>query len=414
MHINQLAKAELGDAYNPFDQQFLDDPHPVYDALHREAPVCWSEHFEAYLVTRYEDVVEAVNSPAFASEGKSGPAPPMEVLEELGAGYPMTEMLYSTDPPEHTRLRALIATALSQRLVESFEPSFTRSAHEVVDRFVAAGHADLYEDYVEPLLDMAILDFVGVAREDQDEVREWHHTWESLFIPGREPDDLRSEARKVVKYQHYLAALAEQRRAEPRDDLMTALVNARAAERAPLSAAEIVWGTIEIVGAAGNTHYGMANVLFRLLEDSERWASIRDRRGLLPAAVEEGMRVESPVLGCARETAEPVEIGGVQLPQGAPVLIAFAAANHDGSAFPHADCFEAARDNVSRQVTLGRGPHYCVGARLARMMIARAVDVLMDRVPQVRLEQGWQPVFEAPFPFLRSIATLPVRWTAAA
>lgn len=413
MHIGSLARTALGDAYNPFDQGFLDDPHPVFDALHREAPVCWNEHFEAYLITRYEDVVEAVNSASFSSEGKSGPAPPIEVLEELAAGYPMTEMLYSTDPPEHTRLRALIAGALSQKLVESFVPAYTRTAHDIVDGFAAAGRADLYQDYVEPLLDTAILDFVGVDREDQAEVRGWHHTWESLFIPGREPDDLRSEARNVVRYQHYLAGLAEQRRAEPRDDLMTALVNARAAERAPLTTAEIVWGTIEIVGAAGNTHYGMANVLLRLLEDPARWEAIRHDRTLLDAAVEEGLRVESPVLGCARETAEPVEIGGVQLPRGAPVLIAFAAANHDGGAFPRADCFMAERDNVSRQVTLGRGPHYCVGARLARMMIAVAADVLMTRVVHVGLEKGWQPVFEAPFPFLRSVATLPVRWPVA-
>jgi cytochrome P450 len=401
-----------GAAYDPFSQSFLDDPHPVYDQLHRDAPVAWSETFESWIVTRYDDVVHAVTSTEFSSHGKSGPMPPAEVLEELAAGYPMTEMLYSTDPPEHTRLRTLITHALSNRLAEAVEPSLRATAHEIVDGFAAQGHTDLYESYVKPLTDTAIFDVVGVPREDHPRALDWQRTWESLFIPGREPDDLRSETRKVVAYEHYLAGLATERAQAPREDLVSALVHARVPGFEPLEMAEIVWGLIEIIGAAGNTTYGMANALFRLLEDRAAWEELaRDRAGLA-AAVEEAMRVESPVLGCARETACPVEIGGVQLPEGAPVLIAFAAANHDEAAFSKASRFDPDRANLSRQLTLGRGPHYCVGARLARTMITVAADALLDRLPDVRFVDDYKPKFYAPYPFLRSIAALPVRWTA--
>jgi cytochrome P450 len=140
----QHANAELGDAYNPFDQAFVDEPHRVYGALHRKAPVCWSDHFEAYLITRYEDVVRAVNDPAFSSQDNSGPAVPIEVVEELERGFPFTKMLYSTDPPEHTRLRALIHEALSGRVVQWVQASMRAAAHEGVGRFAGAGGAALY------------------------------------------------------------------------------------------------------------------------------------------------------------------------------------------------------------------------------------------------------------------------------
>jgi cytochrome P450 len=406
------AHAELGDAYNPFDQSFLDAPHHVYRALHHEAPVCWSDHFEAYLITRYEDVVQAVNDPVFSSQGNSGPPAPAGVVEELESGFPFTKMLYSTDPPEHTRLRTLVHAALSGRLAQSFEPSMRSAARDVLDRFAGAGQAELYREYVEPLTAITILDFVGVPREEHEQVWDWHHTWERIFIPGREPEDLRAQARKVVAYQHYYAQLSEARRANPRDDLVTALVHAREDGVEPLTTGEIVWELIEIVGAADNTTYGMANVLLKLLEDPARWEQLRADRTLLSSAVEEGMRIESPVLGIARQTTEAVEIGGTKLPKGAPVLIAYGAANHDERVFADPERFDPHRANAGRQVTLGRGPHYCAGARLARLMIAVAADVLVDRLPSARLEDGYEPAFDAPFPFLRHVASLPVRWNA--
>lgn len=401
---------DVGAAYNPFDQAFLDNPHPVYERIQDDAPVCWSETFESWLVTRYDDVTAAVNNPVFSSRSKSGPMPPIEVLEELERGYPMTRMLYSSDPPEHTRLRALVQEALSPELVASFEPTLRATAHQVVDTFVRAGRADLYHQFVEPYTNHCILDVVGVPREDQAQVWEWHHIWESLFIPGREPEDQRAEARRVVQYQQYYGAMIEDRRANPRRDLVTGLVQARAERWEPLSTGEIVWELLELVGAAGNTTYGMANVLLKLFECPHRWRAHAHDPQVLTAAIEEGMRVESPVLGCARETTEPVEIGGVTLPAGAPVLIAFAAANHDGKVFSDPEQFAPEHGDTAPQVTLGRGPHYCVGARLARLMMGVAAEVLLTRLPSGRFEDGYVPAFYAPFPFLRSVSTLPVVW----
>jgi cytochrome P450 len=411
---HETRSSDPGAAYDPFDQQFLDDPHPTYERIHKEAPVCWSDAFESWLVTRYEDVATAVNDPVFSSRNKSGPMPPVEVLEELERGFPMQGMLYGTDPPEHTRLRTFVQAALTAELVAEFEPSLRATANQVVYRFIEDGEVDLYEQFVKPYTNFAILDFLGVPRKDHERVWNWHYTWESLFIPGSEPDDQRAGARRVVDYQNYYAAMIESRRLTPRDDLVTALASARSEEWEPLTTAEIVWELIELVGAAGNTTYGMANVLLKLLQASDWWPTLADNPALLDHAVEEGMRVESPVLGCARETTKPVEVGGVELPAGAPVLIAFAAANHDGAAFSAPEHFDPEREASRPQMTLGRGPHYCVGSRLARLMITIAAQTLSERLPTARLKDGYVPKFYAPFPFLRCVESLPTQWKGGA
>lgn len=406
--------AEFGAKYNPFDPGFINDPAQVYQQLHNEAPVCWSDVFQSYVVTRYEDVVNIVDNPKFTSEGKDGPEPPAEVMEELAKGFALEHMLYSTDPPVHTRLRTLIQSAMPARLLPVLETKIREKANSVIDTFTG-GTADLYPEYVNPVTDTAILDYIGVPRRDQAEVMGWHKTWESLFIPGAEPDELRHSTRNVVGYQHYLADLVEKRRTDPQDDVATGFARAsseRIDDYEPLSVGEVVWGLIEVIGAAGNTTYGMANVLFRLLENQDRWNALLADRSLLDGAVEEGLRVESPVLGCARETTTEVELGGVKLPAGAPVLISFAAANLDQQTFANADAFELARANSARQVSLGRGGHYCIGARVGRLMIRTAADVLLDRLPSARFVDGHVPEFYAPFPFLRCVASLPVRFDA--
>lgn len=405
--------AELGARYNPFDPGFINDPRKVYQQLHADAPVCWSDAFESYVVTRYEDVVNIVDNPKFTSEGKDGPMPPVEVMEELAKGYQLEHMLYSTDPPEHTRLRTLIQSAMPAKLLPVLETKIRQKANSVIDSFATDGKVDLYPQYVHPVTDTAILDYIGVPREDQEKVMGWHKTWERLFIPGAEPDELRQSTRNVVGYQHYLADLVEQRRGEPRDDVATGFATASSEgveDYEPLSDGEVVWGLIEVIGAAGNTTYGMANVLFRLLENPARWEALLADRTLLDGAVEEGLRVESPVLGCSRETTTEVELGGVKLPAGAPVLISFAAANLDQQTFAEAGEFDLTRRNAARQVTLGRGGHYCIGARVGRLMIKVAADVLLDRLPTARFVEGYVPEFYAPFPFLRCVAALPVQW----
>jgi cytochrome P450 len=409
--LSEQATAPLSALYNPFDPEFLADPHPVFERLHHEAPVCYSDLFESWLVTRYGDVVGALERDVLrARSGKMGPPPPDEVTAELANGCPHTHALYDSDGPEYARLRALVDAALSPRLVASLEPAARAAASEFVDAIAAGEAAELVEDVVVPFADRTILDFVGVPQADHARVRAWNYDSMTMFIPGKDLESQVAAARSVVAYQRYNLDLIAARRAEPRDDVTTALVQARVEGVEPLTDVEIVSELTELTGVASNTKFGLANVLHLLLREPGRWDALRADPGLVPAAVEEGLRVESPILGCAREARETLEIAGATIPAGAPVLVAYAAANHDPDEFDEPERFDPGRPNAGHMLSMGRGTHSCVGALVARMQMRVAIQVLGERLPGLRLEDGFQPAYTAPFPFLRTVERLPVRW----
>lgn len=398
--------------FNPFDPQFLDDPHPVYEALQDRAPVCYSELFESWLVTRYEDAIGALDAGMLvARDHKTGPPPPAEVMAELEKGCPQAHLLYDSEGEGYRRLRALVTAALSPELIGQLEPSVRETVHEVLDTFEQDGEGDLYSQLIEPVCERVLLDAMGVPRKDHGRVREWNDTWVMLFIPGHSLDEQVAAAKAVVDYQRYNQQLLAARRAEPAADIVTALLDARADGFEPLTDDEIVWELIELTGVAGNTPYAMGNVLLQLLRRPAQWCALRRDPALIRPAIEESLRVESPVLGSAREAAADFELSGVTLSKGAPVLVAYAAANHDRRVFPDPERFDLDRPNVDRHLTMGRGSHHsCVGSDLARMEIRVVIETLLERIPDLSFADDYQPRFQAPFPFLRCVAELPASW----
>jgi cytochrome P450 len=409
--MSEQTTAQLSTLYNPFDPGFLANPHPVFERLHQEAPICYSDLFESWLITRYRDVVGALDRDVLrARSGKMGAPPRDEVKAEMAKGCPHAPVLYDSDGPEYARLRALIDAALSPQVIASFEPIARAVASELVDAIASGDAAELVTDVVTPFADRTILDFVGVPQADHAQVRAWNYDAMTMFIPGKDLASQIAAARRVVAYQRYNLDLIAVRRAEPRDDIATALVQARVDGIEPLSDVEIVWELMELTGVASNTKFGLANVLLQLLREPGRWEALRADPGLVPAAVEEGLRVECPILGSAREARETLEIAGTTVPAGAPVLVAYAAANHDPDEFAEPERFDPNRSNADNQLSMGRGNHSCVGASVARMQMRVAIQVLGEWLPGLRLEDGFQPTHTAPFPFLRTVARLPVRW----
>jgi cytochrome P450 len=409
--MSEQATAQLSALYNPFDPGFLADPHPIFERLQQEAPVCYSDLFESWLITRYRDVVGALDEDVLrARSGQMGPSPPDEVTAEMAKGCPHARVLYDSDGPEYARLRALVDAALSPAVIASLEPIARAVASELVDAIASGDAAELVDDVVAPFADRTILDFVGVPQADHAQVRAWNYDSMTMFIPGKDLASQIAAARGVVAYQRYNLDLIAARRADPHDDIVTALAQARVDGSEPLSDVEIVWELMELTGVASNTKFGLANVLFQLLREPTRWEALRADPGLVPTAVEEGLRVECPILGSAREARETLEIAGATVPAGAPVLVAYAAANHDPDEFEESERFDPSRPNADNQLSMGRGNHSCVGAHVARMQMRVAIHVLSERLPGMRLEDGFQPEYTAPFPFLRTVTRLPVRW----
>jgi cytochrome P450 len=411
--------------YNPFDPQAIKDPYPIWDELRSSAPVyrspmasdSWmvSDEEDAdavFLVTRHKEATYIMEHPEiFTSGSKTGPEVPPEVLEELAEGLPLVTTLYNTDPPDHTRLRTLVQSGLSTQQVSANAAKTRQTAHAFIDEFGSAAAAELLEQFIKPLANTALLDFIGIPREDQAQVTPWNKLWEEVFIPGNPPEDQRQAARQVVAYQRYYQKAVDERRENPRGDLLTSMALASTNQGDRLSMAEIAWCLMELIGAGvANTADGLANILLVLLQEPDRWQAVLDDRGLLPAAIDEGLRFEGPVQWLPRETAKEVELDGVRIPKGATVMILHAAANRDPEAFPDPARFDVRRAGNGRHVAYGRGIHYCVGAGWSRMAIRVGIEALMDRLPRLRLREGYDPEFYLPVPVLRCVAKLPVTW----
>jgi cytochrome P450 len=409
--------AEVGEGYNPFDERFTKDPHAFFARARAEAPVCYSPIFDMWLVTRYEDVMTVLDDPVvFSSKNKGGPPPNVlpEVLEILEReGYLVVGQLFNSDPPEHTRMRTLFMKGFTPARIEAMEPVIRQFAHELLDGFAAEGRADLRPRFTDLLPMAVVLTFIGVPREDHLQVRRWNDAWADLFAKDSRDDQL-TAVREVVAYQKYYEALIEERRARPRDDLISIVANARVDGLEPLSTAELVWQLMGLMAAGqGTTTEGMSNLLLLLLRDRDRWRALEADHGLIPGYVTEALRVVDPVLGLPRVTTEDVELGGVSIPAGAQLLVVFASANRDAETFDEPDRFDPERPTLAQNLNFGRGTHYCIGGRLARLEISVALDVLLDRLPNLRLEDGFDPDF-LPHPFLWGPARLPGEWDVPA
>lgn len=414
--------------YDPFDPGAVKDPYPAWARLRREAPVYRSpmrsdgwmvadpdSAAAVFLVTRHADVAYVLEHPELFSsaDDKNGPEVGAEVHEELARGLPLSSTLYNTDPPEHTRMRTLVQMGMSPPRVAENEPATRRTARALAER-LSGGRAELLDAYIRPYANASLLDFLGIPAPDHDRVLTWNRLWEELFIPGRPPEDQRRAAQQVVAYQQYYTDAVQERKRAPRPDLLTRLARARTDDGAELSMAEIAWCLMELISAgAANSVDGLANVLLILLSEPGRWAAVAADRGLLTAAVEEGLRLEGPTQWLPRTAAADVELGGELIPEGSTVMLMYQAANHDPEVFPEPDQYRPERKDVKKHLAYGRGVHYCIGAGWSRMAIRAGIEALIDRLPGISLAPGYEPEFYLPIPVLRCVRELPVTWKVA-
>lgn len=410
--------AAFGARYNPFDPDFLRDPHVFFTAARREAPVCFNPVFNMWLVTGYEEVLRVCEDPVlFSSKNKVDPPNDIhpDVLHYLATeGYSVVLQLFNSDPPEHDRIRTLMARGVTIKTINDQVPSIRRLADDYVDKIVNDGRAELRAAYADPLPLTVILDYIGVPRKDHDQIKIWDDWWARLFTSAHAIDEQFEAVRQVVAYQKYFNALIDERRAHPRDDLTSRLVEARADGCEPLRNVELIWQFMGLLAAGhATTTDALTNLLLVLFRNPDILARMRKDRAMIPAVVDEGLRYVNPVLGLPRITTRDVELGGVLIPENSQVLVSFCSANRADGLTPDADTFDPSRENVERHLGFGRGIHYCVGARMSRNMMVTALEVLLDRLPGLRLQAGVEPEHTR-HPFLWGLASLPVEWDVVA
>jgi cytochrome P450 len=381
--------------------QFHADPHPSYAQWRREGPVREVELASgaiAYLVTRYEDARQALTDPRFSKQGPN-PGHPSDAIQRA-----LSRHMLAVDPPDHTRLRRLVSAAFTARRIEALRPRITEITTSLLDAFPAAGQPfDLIDAFAFPLPIRVICELLGIPTEDQDSFRRWSN----IIVGGvAYQADFPGAAQAMVAY---IRGLLAARRADPGDDLLSGLIEVRDSED-KLDEDELISMVFLLLIAGHETTVNLiGNGAYLLLSERERWEQLCADPTLLPTAIEEILRYESPVeTATFRITTEPVTLGGQQIPAYAMVVIGLLSANRDDARFPDPDELQLDRPQ-NPHLAFGHGIHYCLGAPLARLEAQIAFGALIGRHPSLRLavppsELTWRPGL-----LLRGLFTLPVR-----
>ncbi|WP_181874312.1 cytochrome P450 family protein [Marinitenerispora sediminis] len=380
---------------------FVDNPYPVYAELRERGPahhVRLPTGQEVWLVVGYEEARAALADPRLTKDWRRAAGLGSDVEGPLGIH------MLTADPPQHTRLRRLVAREFTPRRIEALRPRVHRITEELLDAFPASGRVDLVDAFAFPLPITVICDLLGVPFLDRSSFRAWT---QELLAPT---DGERSRERTLPLMRDYLTDLIARKRTEPGDDLFSALIRTTDEDGDRLSAGELrAMAFLLLVAGHETTVNLIANGILALLTHPEQMAALVADWSLLDGAVEEMLRYDGPVEhATSRFTLEPVQVGDQVIPGGgAPVLVVLAAADRDPARFPGADAFDIRRP-AGGHLAFGHGIHFCLGAPLARMEGRIAVRALLERHPDLALDVhptalAWRRGL------VRSMSELPVR-----
>ncbi|CAL9352047.1 Cytochrome P450 107B1 [Streptomyces sp. enrichment culture] len=406
----ELSSDEAAAAASSCSREFRADPHPVYAVLREKAPVCPlspPHGVQTYLITRYDDARAALADPRLSKDMYGA----LDAYHRIfgDSSIALDDNMLFSDPPKHTRLRRIVGNVFTPKRVESLRPRVQKIVDDLLDRCPAAEPFDLLPEFCFPLPLQVICDLLGVPENERRQAQEWSST---VAQTGFGP-----EARKALEVaegnlRDYLVDLIARKRREPDDGLLSALVTAQDQEGA-LTDHELV-STAWVLLFAGHktTAYQTGNAVYHLLTQPEqKRLALRDA-GATAAAIEEIFRFEPSVENSTfRYAKEDVVVRDTLIPKGALVQISIAGANRDPDAFADPDRMDVTRPNVqASHLTFGFGPHYCIGAPLARLEMQTALTTLFGRYPRMDLavapkDARWLTV---PFPAFRGLAELPV------
>lgn len=353
--------------FDPMDPAFVADPLPVYARLREECPVAYGSRWDFWVLTRYEDIVAAATRPRQFSSEFGITVPPNPVS---GRRAPM-----HFDPPEHTRVRRAMNSAFRDECLLALEPALRTSARELLAGLVGRPGADFAAGYASPLTSAGLAAFLRLSPADATFLDEHSRRFEDAQFVF---DGATAEAENLLMYDYARTVVAARRASpgDPDDDLVSALL--QFVDDAPELDDEYVVGSLRQLFIAAHVapRVAIAAAVVHLAEDSELQESLRAHPELMPAAVEEMLRLHTPNQGFSRTATEDVEIGGCPIRAGQQVAFAYPSANRDPAMFPRPDEFDLEREN-KRHLSFGSGAHKCVGATLARLELRVALEELL-------------------------------------
>lgn len=391
------ASAAVRAAFDPWSPAFVADPYPAYAELRAAGRVHHFEPTDQWLVPHHADVSALLRDRRlgrtylhrFTHEefGRTPPPAAHEPFHTLNGNG-----LLDLEAPDHPRIRRLISKAFTPRTVEALAPTVRRLAGELVDAFVARGGGDLLTDIAEPLPVAVIAEMLGIPEADRAPLRPWSAAICGMFELNPSEETARAAVRASADFSAYLRELIAERRARPGTDLVSALIAAHD-EGERLSEQEMISTCVLLLNAGHEaTVNTTVNGWWTLLRHPGQLAALRADHGLLPSAVEELMRYDTPLQMFERWVLDDIEIDGTVIPRGSEVALLFGSANRDPARFPAPDTLDLAR-RENPHVTFGAGIHFCLGAPLARLELAESFGALLREAPSLRLaaEPEWNP-----------------------
>jgi cytochrome P450 len=413
------------DRFNLFDDAVRECPFAYLQAIREESPVYFMKELGAYYVSRYEDVRYVKKHPELFSNdiytyGSTRGGAPRNVAEEYRAanGWKRVSTLQRTDPPVHSMYRALINDAFTVARVRKMTDYVETCVNDLIDRFIERGQCDFVSEFAIPLPCTVVADQLGVPRDRIWDLKRWS---DAMLAPGggfiAEEAALEC-ARQVVEAQKFFAAVMEERRRDPRDDIITDLVRAEVTDRdgvtRPLDTFELQ-DLLDQLLTGGNetTTNAIGSAMMLLLQRPGSIERIQADPKLVRNFIEESLRYETPVLHLWRIATRDTELGGVKIPRGSSLALGYASANRDEEAFPDGESFDLERRKAGAHLAFGSGPHHCPGAALARQEMFSAFTILLHRLRNIRLVDPADTFAHVSSSFLRGLKALNLAFDVA-
>jgi len=385
--------------FDAYAEDFVDDPYPTYRLLRAEAPVFFDEHWGMTFFAPHADVGAILRDRRFGRDVRHA-VPPSEIdTEVFGRIYPeqypvwtrlIRDSFIDLEPPRHTRIRRLVQGAFGRRASESYRPRLEQAAERILQRVVPTGRMEAIGEYATPIPLAMISEMMGVPAADQPQLVEWSHAIVRLFDAESTPEEGAAAEEAVTAFAEYCEHLIGLRRADPQDDLVTALVQAEV-DGDVLTDEELVATCILTLNAGHEaTVQAIGNALLALARNPAEYRRWRADPALTGTAIDELLRFDTPLQMFERWVLEDLEWNGTELQRGSKVGLLFGSANRDEAVFDHAETLDLSRTD-NPHISFGGGVHYCVGAPLAKVEMEAALTRFLAHVGEFELAGGELP-----------------------
>ncbi|WP_435284638.1 cytochrome P450 [Streptomyces koelreuteriae] len=376
-------------AFDPWDPAFLADPYPAYAELRAKGRVHYFEPTNQWLVPHHADVSALLRDrrlgrtyqhrfthEEFGRSAPPGEHEPFHTLNDHG--------MLDLEPPDHTRIRRLVSKAFTPRTVERLKPYVRGLADELASALVESGGGDLLTDVAEPLPVAVIAEMLGIPESDRAPLRPWSADICGMYELNPSEETAAKAVRASVEFSDYLRELIAARRKEPGDDLISGLIEAHD-EGDRLTEQEMISTAVLLLNAGHEaTVNSTVNGWYALFRNEPQLAALRADPTLVPTAVEELMRYDTPLQLFERWVLDDIDIAGTTIPRGAEIALLFGSANHDPTVFEHPSHLDLTRTD-NPHISFSAGIHYCIGAPLARIELAASMGALLEKAPTLRL-----------------------------